>query len=142
MSWLNEFILWASEQEYWPGCTGGCCKNKWEAAVIIHSSKKLNIKIDQNSITMNETDRWAVSPVLSDIETNHRNLVFEDLLDEIRNLKKTFLIRDFTQKKSAILQGVMRLFFFHNRIRQLELGLLYSPIESFYISHKNDINSG
>ena len=142
MSWLKEFILWASEQESWPGCAGTCCKNKWEAAIIIHSFKKHNIKIDVNLIRVNENANWAESPILSDIEANYRNLVFDDLLDEIRSLPKNYLIRDFTNKKSGILKGIMRLFFFHERIKQLELGLLYSPIESFYISHKNEINSG
>lgn len=112
MSWLKEFILWASDQNWTGLCTGQCCKNKWEAAVIINSFKKHNIQIDTNLIIMDESEKWAIAPTFSNLKIPHKNLVFEDILDEIKSLKKTYLTKDFTVEKSGVLKVVMRLFFF------------------------------
>ena len=140
MAWLKDFIDWAYKSDFHKKCSGSCCKNVWEAAVIINSAKKLKISIKQELIEVDAQNKFASKPSFQDLNEDNKNLIFNDFLSEILEVKEQFLNKKDEYRKIMIF--LMRLFFYNQRLEQLENGLLYSSLDSFYQFNKNRINSG
>jgi hypothetical protein len=140
MAWLKDFIDWAYKADFHKKCSGSCCKNVWEAAVIINSAKKLKISIKQELIEVDAQNKFASKPSFQDLNEDNKNLIFNDFLSEILEVKEQFLNKKDEYRKIMIF--LMRLFFYNQRLEQLENGLLYSSLDSFYQFNKNRINSG
>jgi hypothetical protein len=140
MVWLKKFIIWAYNNNFHERCTGTCCKNVWEAAVIINSLKKQKLTFDNSLIEMNVDNKFPTKPEFSSLNDNYKNLVFDDLLEEILGTKEQFI----NQKKEYrdIMIFLMRLFSYNQRLEQLEKGLLYNHLCSFYKENKIRIISG
>ena len=139
MAWLKDFIDWAHKADFHERCSGSCCKNVWEAAVIINSAKKLKISIKQESIEMDEQNKFALKPSFQDLNEDNKNLIFNDFLSEILEVKEQFLNKKEEYRKIMIF--LMRLFSYNNRLDQLENGLLYNSLDNFYKINKNNIIS-
>jgi len=140
MAWLRDFIDWAYKADFHNRCSGSCCKNVWEAAVIINSAKKRKISINQKLIEMDLQNKFALRPTFDDLIEDNKNKIFSDFLSEILEIKETFLNKKEEYKKIMIF--LMRLFSYNNRLDQLENGLLYKPLDNFYKINKNNIISG
>ena len=140
MAWLKDFIDWAHKADFHERCSGSCCKNVWEAAVIINSAKKLKISIKQVSIEMDEQNKFALKPSFQDLNEDNKNLIFNDFLSEILEVKEQFLNKKDEYRKIMIF--LMRLFFYNQRLEQLEQGLLYNYLDTFYKKNKIRITSG
>ena len=140
MAWLRDFIDWAYKADFHNRCSGSCCKNVWEAAVIINSAKKRKISINQELIEMDLQNKFALRPAFDDLIEDNKNKIFSDFLSEILEIKETFLNKKEEYKKIMIF--LMRLFSYNNRLDQLENGLLYKPLDNFYKINKNNIISG
>ena len=140
MAWLKDFIDWAHKADFHERCSGSCCKNVWEAAVIINSAKKLKISIKQESIEMDEQNKFALKPSFQDLNEDNKNLIFNDFLSEILEVKEQFLNKKDEYRKIMIF--LMRLFFYNQRLEQLEQGLLYNYLDTFYKKNKIRITSG
>jgi len=140
MAWLRDFIDWAYKADFHKRCSGSCCKNVWEAAVIINSAKKRKISINQKLIEMDLQNKFALRPAFDDLIEDNKNIIFSDFLSEILEIKETFLNKKEEYKKIMIF--LMRLFSYNNRLDQLENGLLYKPLDNFYKINKNNIISG
>jgi len=140
MAWLKNFIEWAYKADLHQRCSGSCCKNVWEAAVIINSAKKLKISIKQEIIEMDEQNRFALKPTFQDLNEDNKNLIFEDFLSEILEVQEQFLSKKKEYKKIMIF--LMRLFFYNNRLDQLETGLLYNTLNIFYKNNLPKITTG
>ena len=140
MAWLKDFIDWAHKADFHKRCSGSCCKNVWEAAVIINSAKKLKISIKQVSIEMDEQNKFALKPSFQDLNEDNKNLIFKDFLSEILEVKEQFLNKKEEYRKIMIF--LMRLFFYNQRLEQLEQGLLYNYLDTFYKKNKTRITSG
>jgi len=140
MAWLRDFIDWAYKADFHNRCSGSCCKNVWEAAVIINSAKKRKISINQKLIEMDLQNKFALRPAFDDLIEDNKNIIFSDFLSEILEIKETFLNKKEEYKKIMIF--LMRLFSYNNRLDQLENGLLYKPLDNFYKINKNNIISG
>jgi len=140
MAWLKDFIDWAYKADFHKRCSGSCCKNVWEAAVIINSLKKQKLTFDNSLIEMSVDNKFAIKPEFSALNDNYKNLVFDDLLEEILGTKEQFI----NQKKEYrdIMIFLMRLFFYNQRLEQLEKGLLYNHLGFFYKENKIRIISG
>ncbi len=91
MAWLKDFIDLAHKADFHERCSGSCCKNVWEAAVIINSAKKLKISIKQEIIEMDEQNKFALKPSFQDLNEDNKNLIFNDFLSEILEVKEQFL---------------------------------------------------
>jgi len=61
-------------------------------------------------------------------------------LSEILEVKEQFLNKKDEYRKIMIF--LMRLFFYNQRLEQLELGLLYNYLDTFYKKNKTRITSG
>jgi len=140
MAWLRDFIDWAYKADFHKRCSGSCCKNVWEAAVIINSAKKRKISINQELIEMDLQNKFALRPAFDDLIEDNKNKIFSDFLSEILEIKETFLNKKEEYKKIMIF--LMRLFSYNNRLDQLENGLLYNSLDNFYKINKNNIISG
>jgi len=140
MAWLKNFIEWAYKADLHQRCSGSCCKNVWEAAVIINSAKKRKISINQELIEMDMQNKFALKPAFDDLIEDNKNIIFSDFLSEILEIKETFLNKKEEYKKIMIF--LMRLFPYNNRLDQLENGLMYNPLNNFYKINKNNIISG
>jgi hypothetical protein len=140
MAWLKDFIDWAYKEDFHKKCSGSCCKNVWEAAVIINSAKKLKISIKQELIEMDEQNKFALKPSFQDLNEDNKNLIFNDFLLETLEVKEQFLNKKEEYRKIMIF--LMRLFSYNNRLDQLENKLLNNSLDSFYQFNKNRINSG
>jgi hypothetical protein len=140
MAWLKDFIDWAYKADFHKKCSGSCCKNVWEAAVIINSAKKQKILIKDALIGMDEQNRFALKPTFQDLSEDNKNSMFNDFLSEILEVKEQFLNKKEEYRKIMIF--LMRLFLYNNRLDQLENGLLNNSLDSFYQFNKNKINSG
>ena len=140
MAWLKDFIDWAYKADFHKKCSGSCCKNVWEAAVIINSAKKQKILIKDGLIEMDEQNRFALKPTFQDLSEDNKNSMFNDFLSEILEVKEQFLNKKEEYRKIMIF--LMRLFLYNNRLDQLENGLLNNSLDSFYQFNKNKINSG
>ena len=140
MAWLKDFIDWAYEADFHKKCSGSCCKNVWEAAVIINSAKKQKILIKDGLIEMDEQNRFALKPTFQDLSEDNKNSIFNDFLSEILEVKEQFLNKKNEYRKIMIF--LMRLFFYNQRLEQLEQGLLYNYLDHFYKKNKTRITSG
>ena len=140
MAWLKDFIDWAYKADFHKRCSGSCCKNVWEAAVIINSAKKQKIHLKEALIEMDEENRFALKPTFQDLSEDKKNLIFKDFLAEILEVKEQFLNKKEEYRKIMIF--LMRLFSYNNRLDQLENGLLYNSLDNFYKINKNNIISG
>jgi hypothetical protein len=140
MAWLKDFIDWAYKADFHERCSGSCCKNVWEAAVIINSAKKQKIPLKEALIEMDEQNRFALKPTFQDLSDDKKNLIFKDFLAEILEVKEQFLNKK--QEYRKIMIFLMRLFPYNNKLDQLENGLLYNPLDNFYKINKNNIISG
>jgi len=140
MSWLRDFIDWGYKADFHKRCSGSCCKNVWEAAVIINSAKRRKILINQELIEMDMQNKFALRPAFDDLIEDNKNIIFSDFLSEILEIKETFLNKKEEYKKIMIF--LMRLFPYNNRLDQLENGLMYNPLNNFYKINKNNIISG
>ena len=140
MAWLKDFIDWAYKADFHKKCSGSCCKNVWEAAVIINSAKKQKILIKDGLIEMDEQNRFALKPTFQDLSEDNKNLIFNDFLSEILEIKEQFLSKKEENKKIMIF--LMRLFFYNNRLDQLERGLLYNTLNIFYKNNLPRITTG
>jgi hypothetical protein len=140
MAWLKDFIDWAYKADFHQRCSGSCCKNVWEAAVIINSAKKQKIPLKEALIEMDEQNRFALKPTFQDLSDDKKNLIFKDFLAEILEVKEQFLNKK--QEYRKIMIFLMRLFPYNNKLDQLENGLLYNPLDNFYKINKNNIISG
>jgi hypothetical protein len=140
MAWLKDFIDWAYKADFHKKCSGSCCKNVWEAAVIINSAKKQKILIKDGLIEMDEQNRFALKPTFQDLSEDNKNSIFNDFLSEILELKEQFLNKKDEYRKIMIF--LMRLFFYNQRLEQLEQGLLYNYLDTFYKKNKTRITSG
>ena len=140
MAWLKDFIDWAHKADFHERCSGSCCKNVWEAAVIINSAKKLKISIKQELIEVDAQNKFASKPSFQDLNEDNKNLIFNDFLSEILEVKEQFLNKKEEYRKIMIF--LMRLFSYNNRLDQLENKLLNNSLDSFYQFNKNRINSG
>jgi hypothetical protein len=140
MAWLKDFIDWAYEADFHKKCSGSCCKNVWEAAVIINSAKKQKILLKDGLIEMDEQNRFALKPTFQDLSEDNKNLIFNDFLSEILEIKEQFLSKKEENKKIMIF--LMRLFFYNNRLDQLERGLLYNTLNIFYKNNLPRITTG
>ena len=140
MAWLRDFIDWAYKADFHERCSGSCCKNVWEAAVIINSAKKLKISIKQESIEMDELNKFALKPSFQDLSDDNKNIIFNDFLLEILEVQEQFLNKKIEYRKIMIF--LMRLFFYNNRLDQLERGLLYNTLNIFYKNNLSRITTG
>ena len=140
MAWLKDFIDWAHKADFHERCSGSCCKNVWEAAVIINSAKKLKISIKQELIEMDEQNKFALKPSFQDLNEDNKNLIFNDFLSEMLEVKEQFLNKKKEYRKIMIF--LMRLFFYNNRLDQLERGLLYNTLNIFYKNNLSRITTG
>ena len=140
MAWLKDFIDWAYKADFHKKCSGSCCKNVWEAAVIINSAKKLKISIKQELIELDAQNKFALKPSFQDLNEDNKNLIFKDFLSEILEVKEQFLNKKDEYRKIMIF--LMRLFFYNQRLEQLEQGLLYNYLDTFYKKNKIRITSG
>ena len=140
MAWLKDFIDWAYKADFHKKCSGSCCKNVWEAAVIINSAKKLKISIKQELIEVDAQNKFASKPSFQDLNEDNKNLIFNDFLSEILEVKEQFLNKKDEYRKIMIF--LMRLFFYNQRLEQLEQGLLYNYLDTFYKKNKIRITSG
>jgi len=140
MAWLKDFIDWAYQADFHERCSGSCCKNVWEAAVIINSAKKQKILIKDSLIEMDEQNRFALKPTFQDLSEYNKNLIFNDFLSEILEVQEQFLSKKEENKKIMIF--LMRLFFYNNRLDQLERGLLYNTLNIFYKNNLPRITTG
>ena len=140
MAWLKDFIDWAYKADFHKKCSGSCCKNVWEAAVIINSAKKLKISIKQELIEVDAQNKFASKPSFQDLNEDNKNLIFNDFLSEILEVKEQFLNKKDEYRKIMIF--LMRLFFYNQRLEQLEQGLLYNYLDTFYKKNKTRITSG
>ena len=140
MAWLKDFIDWAHKADFHERCSGSCCKNVWEAAVIINSAKKLKISIKQELIEVDAQNKFASKPSFQDLNEDNKNLIFNDFLSEILEVKEQFLNKKDEYRKIMIF--LMRLFFYNQRLEQLEQGLLYNYLDTFYKKNKTRITSG
>jgi len=140
MAWLRDFIDWAYKADFHKRCSGSCCKNVWEAAVIINSAKKRKISINQKLIEMDLQNKFALRPAFDDLIEDNKNIIFSDFLSEILEIKETFLNKKEEYKKIMIF--LMRLFSYNKRLNQLENGLLYNSLDNFYKINKDNIISG
>ena len=140
MAWLKDFIDWAHKADFHERCSGSCCKNVWEAAVIINSAKKLKISIKQELIEVDAQNKFASKPSFQDLNEDNKNLIFNDFLSEILEVKEQFLNKKDEYRKIMIF--LMRLFFYNQRLEQLEQGLLYNYLDTFYKKNKIRITSG
>jgi hypothetical protein len=140
MAWLRDFIDWAYKADFHERCSGSCCKNVWEAAVIINSAKKLKISIKQESIEMDEQNKFALKPSFQDLSDDNKNIIFNDFLLEILEVQEQFLNKKIEYRKIMIF--LMRLFFYNNRLDQLERGLLYNTLNIFYKNNLSRITTG
>ena len=140
MAWLKDFIDWAYKADFHKKCSGSCCKNVWEAAVIINSAKKQKILIKDGLIEMDEQNRFALKPTFQDLSEDNKNSIFNDFLSEILEVKEQFLNKKDEYRKIMIF--LMRLFFYNQRLEQLEQGLLYNHLDHFYKKNKTRITSG
>ena len=140
MAWLKDFIDWAYKADFHKKCSGSCCKNVWEAAVIINSAKKLKISIKQELIEVDAQNKFALKPSFQDLNEDNKNLIFNDFLSEILEVKEQFLNKKDEYRKIMIF--LMRLFFYNQRLEQLEQGLLYNYLDTFYKKNKIRITSG
>jgi hypothetical protein len=140
MAWLKDFIDWAYKADFHKKCSGSCCKNVWEAAVIINSAKKQKILLKDGLIEMDEQNRFALKPTFQDLSEDNKNLIFNDFLSEILEIKEQFLSKKEENKKIMIF--LMRLFFYNNRLDQLERGLLYNTLNIFYKNNLPRITTG
>ena len=140
MAWLKDFIDWAYKEDFHKKCSGSCCKNVWEAAVIINSAKKLKISIKQELIEMDEQNKFALKPSFQDLNEDNKNLIFNDFLLETLEVKEQFLNKKDEYRKIMIF--LMRLFFYNQRLEQLEQELLYNYLDHFYKKNKTRITSG
>jgi hypothetical protein len=140
MAWLKDFIDWAYKADFHQRCSGSCCKNVWEAAVIINSAKKQKIPLKEALIEMDEQNRFALKPTFQDLSDDKKNLIFKDFLAEILEVKEQFLNKK--QEYRKIMIFLMRLFPYNNKLDQLENGVLYNPLDNFYKINKNNIISG
>jgi len=138
--WLKDFIDWAYKADFHERCSGSCCKNVWEAAVIINSAKKLKISIKQELIEMDLQNKFALRPAFNDLIKDNKNIIFSDFLSEILEIKETFLNKKAEYKKIMIF--LMRLFSYNKRLDQLENGLLYNSLNNFYKINRENIISG
>jgi hypothetical protein len=139
MAWLKDFIDWAYKADFHEKCSGSCCKNVWEAAVIINSAKKQKLLIKDELIVMDEQNRFALKPTFQDLSEDNKNSIFNDFLSEILEVKEQFLNKKDEYRKIMIF--LMRLFSYNNRLDQLENGLLYNSLDNFYKINKNNIIS-
>ncbi len=95
MAWLKDFIDLAHKADFHERCSGSCCKNVWEAAVIINSAKKLKISIKQELIEMDMQNKFALRPAsVDDLIEDNKNIIFSDFLSEILEIKETFLNKE------------------------------------------------
>jgi hypothetical protein len=140
MAWLKDFIDFAYKADFHKKCSGSCCKNVWEAAVIINSAKKQKILLKDGLIEMDEQNRFALKPTFQDLSEDNKNLIFNDFLSEILEIKEQFLSKKEENKKIMIF--LMRLFFYNNRLDQLERGLLYNTLNIFYKNNLPRITTG
>jgi hypothetical protein len=140
VAWLKDFIDWAYKADFHKKCSGSCCKNVWEAAVIINSAKKLKISIKQELIEVDAQNKFASKPSFQDLNEDNKNLIFNDFLSEILEVKEQFLNKKDEYRKIMIF--LMRLFFYNQRLEQLEQGLLYNYLDTFYKKNKTRITSG
>jgi hypothetical protein len=140
MAWLKDFIDWAYKADFHERCSGSCCKNVWEAAVIINSAKKQKILIKDSLIEMDDQNRFALKPTFQDLSEYNKNLIFNDFLSEILEVQEQFLSKKEENKKIMIF--LMRLFFYNNRLDQLEKGLLYNTLNIFYKNNLPRITTG
>ena len=140
MAWLKDFIDWAYKADFHEKCSGSCCKNVWEAAVIINSAKKQKILIKDELIVMDEQNRFVLKPTFQDLSEDNKNSIFNDFLSEILEVKEQFLNKKDEYRKIMIF--LMRLFFYNQRLEQLEQGLLYNYLDTFYKKNKTRITSG
>ena len=140
MAWLKDFIDWAHKADFHERCSGSCCKNVWEAAVIINSAKKQKILIKDSLIEMDDQNRFALKPTFQDLSEYNKNLIFNDFLSEILEVQEQFLSKKEENKKIMIF--LMRLFFYNNRLDQLERGLLYNTLNIFYKNNLPRITTG
>lgn len=140
MVWLRDFIDWAYKADFHKKCSGSCCKNVWEAAVIINSAKKLKISIKQKLIGMDSENKFALKPSFQNLNEDNKNLIFNDFLSEILEVKEQFLNKKDEYRKIMIFS--MRLFFYNQRLEQLEQGLLHNYLDTFYKKNKIRITSG
>jgi hypothetical protein len=140
MAWLKDFIDWAYKEDFHKKCSGSCCKNVWEAAVIINSAKKQKILIKDALIGMDEQNRFVLKPTFQDLSEDNKNSIFNDFLSEILEVKEQFLNKKDEYRKIMIF--LMRLFFYNQRLEQLEQGLLYNYLDTFYKKNKIKITSG
>ena len=111
-----------------------------EAAVIINSAKKLKISIKQKLIEVDAQNKFASKPSFQDLNEDNKNLIFNDFLSEILEVKEQFLNKKDEYRKIMIF--LMRLFFYNQRLEQLEQGLLYNYLDTFYKKNKIRITSG
>ena len=102
MAWLKDFIDWAYKSDFHKKCSGSCCKNVWEAAVIINSAKKLKISIKQESIEMDELNKFALKPSFQDLSDDNKNIIFNDFLLEILEVQEQFLNKKIEYRKIMI----------------------------------------
>ncbi|MEK0420095.1 MAG: hypothetical protein RIQ65_805, partial [Pseudomonadota bacterium] len=102
MAWLKNFIDWAYKADFHKRCSGSCCKNVWEAAVIINSAKKQKIHLKEALIEMDEENRFALKPTFQDLSEDKKNLIFKDFLAEILEVKEQFLNKKDEHRKIMI----------------------------------------
>jgi hypothetical protein len=140
MAWLKDFIDWAYKADFHERCSGSCCKNVWEAAVIINSAKKQKILIKDELIVMDEQNRFALKPTFQDLSEDNKNSIFNDFLSEMLEVKEQFINKKVEYR--TIMIFLMRLFFYNQRLEQLEQGLLYNYLNTFYKKNKISITSG
>jgi hypothetical protein len=140
MAWLKDFIDWAYKADFHERCSGSCCKNVWEAAVIINSAKKQKIHLNETLIEMDEHNRFALKPTFQDLSEDNKNSIFNDFLSEMLEVKEQFINKKVEYR--TIMIFLMRLFFYNQRLEQLEQGLLYNYLNTFYKKNKISITSG
>ena len=88
---------------------------------------------------MDEQNKFALKPSFQDLNEDNKNLIFNDFLSEILEVKEQFLNKKEEYRKIMIF--LMRLFSYNNRLDQLENGLLYNSLDNFYKINKNNIIS-
>ena len=89
---------------------------------------------------MDEQNRFALKPTFQDLSEDNKNSIFNDFLSEILEVKEQFLSKKEENKKIMIF--LMRLFFYNNRLDQLERGLLYNTLNIFYKNNLPRITTG
>ena len=89
---------------------------------------------------MDAQNKFASKPSFQDLNEDNKNLIFNDFLSEILEVKEQFLNKKDEYRKIMIF--LMRLFFYNQRLEQLEQGLLYNYLDTFYKKNKTRITSG